>query len=56
MGFHRGIISHRGGAGELTDICLQSAEVKYIHDDLYLIVGNVVMKVNWRCLLLPATV
>src|SRR6188768_980911 len=30
-GSHRGIISHRGGAGELTDICLQSAEVKYIH-------------------------
>ncbi len=31
VGSHRGIISHRGGAGELTDICLQSAEVKYIH-------------------------
>ena len=30
VGSHRGIISHRGGAGELTDICLQSAEVKYI--------------------------
>src|SRR6187399_873971 len=36
VGFHRGIISHRGGAGELTDICLQSAEVKYIHEAKYM--------------------
>src|SRR6187401_1536183 len=50
VGSHRGIISHRGGAGELTGICLQSAEAKYIHWIAFYVVRVVLIMLYFRSL------